>query len=703
MIQSPVPGGVNPEGSGAWKKRPGLTDHEIVSLINESWWSLLVSASLLHQDKRDDDGHAASVVYDAACLLNLCTDGSTRTPDKRIVLTAALLHDIGWSCLSASERSALFSPLLKSETELELRRKHERLGAGLARKLMVDSGCPPDIIQPVTAIIDGHDTAAGFRSIEDGLVRDADKLWMVTSEGFAADLRRRGVSADHWSGELEKRFNMEDELFCSSARRIAEKRLETLKSGTTEKEKRDEEQLPVQKPLVLIAHYRVGWTDGVSLEIEKRRVVLMEMGFEVLLVSGPGSRGADFIIDELDFESPEVKRIAMNMFGDLQDLSENELAEHVFKLSDAIEDKLSAVLLETEPDFIMTHNIFSHGRHVAAARAFCNVIKSYGAASLTTHHDFYWERDDFRKPSCRWAAEYLETYVPPEIPGMKHAVINSIAAGELEKRTGLIPMIFPDTLDFDVNPWVKDGYNSDFYDDFNLSGNDILILQATRIVRRKGIELVPPLIRRLGSTEIMKRFEGKKLYNGKQITRESRVVFLLAGYAEHEAEIYREELLQLMKDEGIEFRFLQPQIAAERGKLSDGRKIYSLFDTYPYADLVSYPSLYEGWGNQFIEAVFAHKPVVLFEYPVYRSDIKPLGYRVISMGKEASSAASGLYRLPELRVEQCTEEIADWLLSSETPENLKYNFQLARENNSYDYLRVLIKQSMEHYRGYENI
>ncbi|MCK5196780.1 MAG: hypothetical protein KAR21_00430 [Spirochaetales bacterium] len=61
---------------------------------------------------------------------------------------------------------------------------------------------------------------------------------------------------------------------------------------------------------VLICHYRVGRTDGVSLEITKRVSVLEEMGWEVYLLAGPGSDGADFIISELDFDRTEVRKIA---------------------------------------------------------------------------------------------------------------------------------------------------------------------------------------------------------------------------------------------------------------------------------------------------------------------------------------------------------------------------------------------------------
>ena len=60
---------------------------------------------------------------------------------------------------------------------------------------------------------------------------------------------------------------------------------------------------------VLICHYRVGWTDGVSLEIEKRAQVLEDSGWKVSLLAGPNSQGADYTIDEMDFDRPEIRKI----------------------------------------------------------------------------------------------------------------------------------------------------------------------------------------------------------------------------------------------------------------------------------------------------------------------------------------------------------------------------------------------------------
>jgi mannosylglucosylglycerate synthase len=66
-----------------------------------------------------------------------------------------------------------------------------------------------------------------------------------------------------------------------------------------------------------------------------------------------------------------------------------------------------------------------------------------------------------------------------------------------------------------------------------------------------------------------------------------------------------------------------------RGLTPDGRKIYTLGDIYPQADLVTYPSSIEGFGNAFLEAIYYHRPLVVNNYSIYESDIKPKGFKVI--------------------------------------------------------------------------
>ena len=660
----------------------------IAGLCDDPRWPVLIAKAQPYQDTRDDEGHSATVVRWAAALL--ATEETSA--EAAVVLPAALLHDVGWSSLTREEKEPLFRERSDSPTVRALRLRHEQEGVRLARVLLGEAGYSEAETAAICALIDGHDTRARDINASDGVFRDADALWMVTNVGFAADVRRREVTAREWASWLEERFQRGRPFFTARAKAAAAARVALLREGRRVPPPGEDE-----RRTILICHYRVGWTDGVSLEIEKRQSILEEMGFRCLRLAGPNSNGADFVVDDLDFDTPLARKISRNAFGTRRDYgNEGALLADIERLAGRIEEEISAVFASCNPDFILLHNIFSHGRHIAAAQAFYHAIRRYGAPALATHHDFYWERDDFSRPSGEGIEAFLTRFVPPVIPGMKHAVINSLAARTLLNKTGIDAMIFPDTLDFTVERWEKDAYNAHILTDFGLREDDLYILQATRIVRRKGIELIPPLIAHLNRPEYLDQLRGRTLYNGKRVGKEARFVFLLAGYAEQEALDYQGELEGLMEASGIPYRFLRSRIAAERN-VERGKRVYSLFDTYPYADVVSYPSLYEGWGNQFIEGVFAEKPIIVHEYPVFRSDILPKGYDIISLGSEVRQGDGNLVQLPRETLHRVCQEVVDWLLSAETPGRLERNFQLAESNNSYDYLRALMRQSMDHY------
>jgi hypothetical protein len=72
-------------------------------------------------------------------------------------------------------------------------------------------------------------------------------------------------------------------------------------------------------------------------------------------------------------------------------------------------------------------------------------------------------------------------------------------------------------------------------------------------------------------------------------------------------------------------------IKQRRGKTFPGNKIYSLFDVYPHAERVTYPSGYEGFGSAFLQAVYFRKPVVVNLYSIYETDIKPKGFRAVEL------------------------------------------------------------------------
>jgi len=101
--------------------------------------------------------------------------------DHDIVLPAIILHDVGWSTVPEDKQLQSFGPHMIYP---ELRRQHETEGARIAGEILLKMGCELDHIKSITGIIDGHDTVKESKSLEDSLVRDADKLWRYTPFGL---------------------------------------------------------------------------------------------------------------------------------------------------------------------------------------------------------------------------------------------------------------------------------------------------------------------------------------------------------------------------------------------------------------------------------------------------------------------------------------------------------------------------------------
>jgi glycosyltransferase involved in cell wall biosynthesis len=135
----------------------------------------------------------------------------------------------------------------------------------------------------------------------------------------------------------------------------------------------------------------------------------------------------------------------------------------------------------------------------------------------------------------------------------------------------------------------------------------LLILQPTRIVPRKGIENAIHLIRRL------------KL---------PRCHLVISHDGGDEGMDYCQQIEHLAREEGVSLKLFGERMADRRQLDQDGHKIYVLRDLYPHADLVTFPSLYEGFGNALLESIYFRRPVVIGRYSVYQRDIEPKGFRL---------------------------------------------------------------------------
>ncbi|MEV0693961.1 HD domain-containing protein [Streptomyces sp. NPDC050388] len=103
--------------------------------------------------------------------------------DRLLVRVAIQLHDTGWG--RVDEERILSEGFSGDWRRAEIRFEHERQGCAIAREVLPPLGYEDAFVQQVCDIIDGHDTRKEAYSLEDALVRDADRLWRFDHAGIA--------------------------------------------------------------------------------------------------------------------------------------------------------------------------------------------------------------------------------------------------------------------------------------------------------------------------------------------------------------------------------------------------------------------------------------------------------------------------------------------------------------------------------------
>lgn len=406
-----------------------------------------------------------------------------------------------------------------------------------------------------------------------------------------------------------------------------------------------------------IVSTRLAGTDGVSLEAAKWANVFEEEGFTCFYFAGELDRPLErsYLAPEAHFNHPEVQKIQGLSFGVTR--RDRSLSQKVHELSHILKDHLYAFIEKFDIGLLLVENALTIPMNIPLGIALTQLIAETNILTVSHHHDFYWERDRFL---INAVTDYLNMAFPPNLPSIVHAVINSYADEQLSLRTGISARVAPNIMDFENPPPPPDDYTRDVRQALGIEDDELFILQPTRVVQRKGIEHAIELVCRLGM-------------------KAKLVISHDAGDEGLEYQKRLEEYAKLMK---VDLIFASDIVNENRGQKEDGRKIYTLDDIYPYADLVTYPSTFEGFGNAFLEAVYFRKPIVVNTYSIYTKDIKPKGFSVIEIDGFVTGAT----------VEKTKQVLTDPELSKKM---VDLNYELGKEYFSYKKLRRGLKRFIE--------
>ncbi|MDI3329326.1 MAG: HD domain-containing protein [Micrococcus sp.] len=122
--------------------------------------------------------------------------------DRELVLATIILHDTGWAHV---DESRIISEGFQGDwRKAAIRYEHEAKGCLVARRVLPGLGYDEEFIERVCEIIDGHDTRQVAFSLEDALVRDADRLWRFDITGVCVSSSWFGMDPATYTDRLDR-------------------------------------------------------------------------------------------------------------------------------------------------------------------------------------------------------------------------------------------------------------------------------------------------------------------------------------------------------------------------------------------------------------------------------------------------------------------------------------------------------------------
>lgn len=433
---------------------------------------------------------------------------------------------------------------------------------------------------------------------------------------------------------------------------------------------------------------RFAGTDGVSLETAKWATVLERLGHKCFYFAGECDRSADqsHVVPEAFYRHPEIDKINQQAYSGSWTVTQKareahpemshlhkdffsiyvrppQMTKRVNELKDYFKEELYKFARQFELEILIVENALTIPLNLPLGLAITEFIAETGYPTIAHHHDFHWERQRFQV-NC--VSDYLATAFPPNLPSVRHVVINSLQAQQVASRYGLAARVIPNVMDFDSPPPASDAYTETVCADFDIQPGEYFFLQPTRVIQRKGIEHAIELMRRL----------------------DLPAKLIISHASGDEGTDYEHRVREYAHLLNVTVRFESDQVQDQRGTTKDGRKIYTLGDVYPHADLVTYPSSIEGFGNAFLEAVYYKRLILVNNYSIYEVDIKPKGFHTLWLDGFISTSTITAVR-NALQNPDMTQEWAET------------NYQLAKRYFSYSILERRLESIVADCLGYQ--
>jgi glycosyltransferase involved in cell wall biosynthesis len=289
------------------------------------------------------------------------------------------------------------------------------------------------------------------------------------------------------------------------------------------------------------------------------------------------ARKWEWALQELGFS---VRRVA----GELDDEPRSDDVPLPFLAIDPPDDTTPAPdeLAEAVAgaDLVIVENLCSLPINPDAASLTATVLDAHEGRVVFHHHDLPWQRAGLPTPPN----------VPPHRPNSLHVTINDHSRAQLANR-GFDAITLRNAFDLDPARGNRDRTRTEF----GFAPDDVVLLQPTRAIPRKNIPAAIAF-----AAELARREPDRNLR------------LWITGPAE---DGYDDVFARLVAESHV------PVTVGRAG---------SAADAYAAADLVLFPSTWEGFGNPVIESIAHRRPIAVGQYPVL-DELRDFGVRLLSI------------------------------------------------------------------------
>jgi glycosyltransferase involved in cell wall biosynthesis len=268
---------------------------------------------------------------------------------------------------------------------------------------------------------------------------------------------------------------------------------------------------------------------------------------------------------------------------------------------DALAETLGAIL--DDVDLVIVENLGTIPMNLPAARAVARVRSSL--PTIWHHHDPAWQRDRYA------AIDELPIADPAGGDNWRHVAINDLTRDQLIGR-GFAAITIRNGFDIAAAPGDRTGERRRL----GFADDELVMVHPVRAIQRKNIPAALTLAAQLGAT------------------------YWLTGPAEEGYANVLDELLAAARRDGLGITHAPASSTA---------------DLYAAADLVVFPSTWEGFGNPPVEAAIHRKPAVVSHYPV-AEELRALGFEWFDPGDV--EALRRWFRAPDVTMLDRNQDVA---------------------------------------------